>query len=172
VGQLLGATAIAAKPVQLPQGIAGAYTGPAQPPDPYRIDPNFAQYVASANTWVLPGSSGVCLIAMDIVGPGVGSGGMCDATQTALSGDIFNDWHGVCANDHSTGRVDCVREMTVVGFAPDGNTTVTVTDADGSTRQIPVSSNVYKVTGGDPSSITLRDATGTLTTVPIPTTGG
>jgi hypothetical protein len=159
-------------PVQLPEGIAGAYTGSAQPPNPYGISPNFAQYVASANTWVLPGSSGVCLIAMDIVFPGVGSGGMCDATQTALSGDIFNVWHGVCDSENPTGRVECVPEVTVVGFAPDGNTTVTVADADGSTRQIPVTGNVYKVVGGNPASITLRDASGAMTTVPIPAAGG
>jgi hypothetical protein len=143
-------------PVQLPSDIAGAYTGPAQPANPYGVDPNLAEYVASANTWILPGSSGVCLITIGIVRPGVGSGS-CNSDLFALSGDFFVD-----------SKKWPTRQIVLVGLAPDGNQTVSVTDADGSTHHVPVTDNLYVVTGGDPSSITLRDASGAPTTVPIP----
>jgi hypothetical protein len=51
------------------------------------------------------------------------------------------------------------------------NATVTVNEADGSTSEVPVTDNLYVVAGGDPSSVTLRDASGALTTVPIPAPG-
>ena len=143
-------------PVALPEDIAGAYTGPVQPANPYGIDPNLARYVAAANTWILPGSSGVCVITIGIVGPGVGSG-TCDSTLTALAGDFI-----VYSHKWPTDQ------LVLVGLAPDGNPTVAVTDADGTTNQIPVTNNVYVVTGGNPSSMRLNDASGAPTTVPIP----
>jgi len=158
-------------PVPLPEGIAGAYTGPAQPPNPYSVNPNFAQYVASANTWVLPGASGVCSIVIGIVGPPPIGSGSCAPTSLALAGDYFDDWHGRWDSAHPR-PVTFIHEFTLIGLAPDGNTTVTVTEADGSTRQVPVADNIYEVVGGDPTSITLRDASGAPTTVPIPATGG
>jgi hypothetical protein len=143
-------------PVPLPPDLAGAYTGPAQPANPYGIDPNLARYVAPAHTWILPGSSGLCVITIGIVGPGVGSGN-CNSTLLALSGDFF-----VPSKQWPT------KQIVVVGLAPDGNRTVDVTDTDGSTREVRVTDNVYVVRGGHPSSIKLRDASGALTTVPIP----
>jgi hypothetical protein len=142
-------------PVPLPAGIAGAYSGPAQPPNPYGIDPNLARYAAAANTWILPGSSGACLIALGVAGYGVSSGA-CNSTQAALSGELV-------VRTGSTSRVS----NTLVGLAPDGNATVTITDADGSTRQVPVSDNVYKVIGGNPSAITEHDSSGAVTTLPL-----
>jgi hypothetical protein len=139
--------------VPLPADRAGAFTGPAEPPNPYGIDPGRAQYVAAANTWVLPGSSGVCLFTVGLVGPGVGSGS-CDSTLTAVSGDFL-----VFSKRWPT------NEIAYVGLAPDGNATVAVTDADGATRQVPVTDNVYVVIGGNPRSITLRDASGVLTSI-------
>jgi|HubBroStandDraft_6_1064221.scaffolds.fasta_scaffold101730_2 hypothetical protein len=140
----------------LPSGIAGAFTGPAQPPNPYGLDPNLARYAAAANTWVLPGTSGVCLITIGVVGPGVGSQG-CGSTTTALSGDLV-----------VFSRKGPTHETSLVGLAPDDNTTVSVTATDGSTRQVPVTDNVYVVTGGSPSSITLRSANGSPTTLGVP----
>jgi hypothetical protein len=146
-------------PVQLPEGIAGAYTGAAQPPNTYGINPNYAQYIQAANAWILPGSSGICLISygFDPRFPQVGSGS-CNSSAMALSGDMFNR----------------IGQNNVIGLAPDGNTTMTITYTDGSTQHIPVTGNVYRAAGlsGDPTSITLRDASGALTTVPIPATGG
>ena len=129
-------------PVALPPSISGAYTGPAQPPNPYGVNPNLAVYVAAARTWILPGTSGVC-----IQGPSAG----CDSTQAALAGDFL----------FSTGD-------TYVGLAPDGNSTVTVTDANGTTSQVTVTGNVYVITGGEPTAITLRDSSGATTRLPLP----
>jgi hypothetical protein len=142
-------------PVPLPAGIAGAYSGRAQPPNPYGIDPNLARYAAAASTWILPGSSGACLIALGVAGHGVSSG-VCNSAQAALSGEL------VVRTGSSRGAVN-----TLVGLAPDGNATVTITDADGSTRQVPVSDNVYKVTGGHPSAIIEHDSSGAITTLPL-----
>jgi hypothetical protein len=140
-------------PSTYPSGVTGR-VGP--PTNPYGIDPSFDKFAAGADSWIQAGSSGICLVAYgnDPHFPKLGDGS-CASTVMALAGDMFD-------------RIG----QTYVGLVPDGNTTVTVTDADGSTRQIPVTSNVYKVVGGNPSSITLRDASGALTTVPIPATNG
>jgi hypothetical protein len=151
-------------PEPVPVGLDTGYTSGSStyasgaPTNPYGIDPSFDKFAVGADAWVQAGSSGICLIAygLDAGFPNDGVGhGSCASTATALGGDMFD-------------RIG----QTYVGLAPDGNTTVTVTDSDGSTRQIPVTGNVYKVAGGDPSSITLRDASGALTTVPIPATDG
>jgi hypothetical protein len=141
-------------PVQLPAGIAQLYRSP-EHPNPYGIDPDLARYAPAANTWVLPGSTGVCLITYGIVGPGVGSG-TCASDSTALAGDFVSFQHKYPDSD-----------IALVGLAPDGNTTVTVTDANGTTRQIPVTDNIYVVTGGNPASITLLTASGATTKIGI-----
>ena len=141
--------------VPLPPGLAGQFTGPAQPPNPYQVDPSLARYAAAADTWVLPGASGVCLYTTGIVGPGVGSED-CASTSTAVAGEFL-----VYSTTPSG-------ETALVGLAPDGNTSVSVLDADGSTRHVPVADNVYIVMGGKPSTITLLDASGTRTTFDAP----
>jgi hypothetical protein len=128
------------------------------PTNPYGINPSFDKFATGANAWVQAGSSGVCVVAygLDVGYPNDGVGdATCVGTATALGGDMIT-------------RVG----HTYVGLAPDGNATVTVTDADGSTSQVPVTGNVYKMVGGDPASISMHDASGALTTVPIAATGG
>lgn len=159
-GTLASGFAVLRQPEQseppLPSGIGAAFTGPVQPPNPYDLDPSLARYAAAANTWVLPGTSGVCLITIGVVGPGVASQG-CGSTTTALAGNLV-----VLSTNGRT------HELSLVGLAPDDNTTVTVTATDGSTRQVPVTDNVYVVIGGTSSSITLRGANGTPTTLGVP----
>lgn len=147
-------------PVTVPEEIAGPYTGPAQAPNPYGVNPEFAQYAPAADTWILPGSSGVCMVVIGVVGPPPIGSGSCAPTSLALSGDFFGRWQKWPTH-----------EFWMVGLAPDGNTMVTVNEADGSTSEVPVTDNLYVVAGGDPSSVTLRDASGALTTVPIPAPG-
>ncbi|HEX4033222.1 MAG TPA: hypothetical protein VHX66_02150 [Solirubrobacteraceae bacterium] len=128
------------------------------PTNPYGIDPSFDRFATGADAWVQAGSSGICVIAygLDVGYPHDGVGDeTCFSTATALGGDDLD-------------RVGHV----YVGLVPDGNPTVTVTDTDGSTRQIPVTENIYKVVGGSPSSITFHDASGASTTLPIPATDG
>jgi len=146
-----------ANPIPLPASIAQGYTGPAQLSDPYGIDPSLARYVAAAKTWILPGSSGACIQTYRSQGPRtpIGTGGGCTATPAVLAGEL------VIRSTTSAGVI------TLVGLAPDGNTTVTITDTDGTARQIPVTDNVYVATGGHPSTITLNDASGTTTTLPL-----
>jgi alanine racemase len=91
-----------------------------------------------------------------IVGPGVGTT-TCNSIELALSGDFVS--YATTWNTHA---------IALVGLAPDGNTTVSVTYADGTTRQVSVADNVYLIMGGDPTSITLHDASGTLTTLEVP----
>ncbi|HEX4034845.1 MAG TPA: hypothetical protein VHX66_10410 [Solirubrobacteraceae bacterium] len=152
-------------PVPAPASLGSGYTpgSPATypsgaPTNPYGINLSFDRFATGANAWVQAGSSGVCVVAygLDVGHPNDGIGAaVCTSTATALGGDLlFRKGH------------------VYVALAPDGNPTVTVTDTDGSTRQVPVTDNVYKIVGGAPSSITLRDASGALTTVPIPATGG
>jgi hypothetical protein len=150
-------------PIQPPDGLdAGDDTSDASR-NPFGIDPNFDQYAPSADTWIQAGTSGLCTDVIGVVGPPPIGSGSCAPSSLALAGDYFDSWPSTWPHTHV---------FKLVGLAPDGNTAVTVTDTDGSNRQVPVTNNVYVVTGGHPSSVTLRDASGTLTTVPIPTTGG
>jgi hypothetical protein len=143
-------------PVALPPDLAGAYTGPAQPANPYGIQPNLARYVPAAHTWILPGSSGLCLITIGVAGPKIGSG-YCNTTLLALSGDFF-----ISAKQWPT------KQAVVIGLAPDGNHTIQITDTNGHKHQVRVNENVYVYRGGHPNTITLHDASGAPTTVPIP----
>ena len=61
---------------------------------------------------------------------------------------------------------------TVVGLAPDGNSTVTLKLSDGSSRTVPVFQNVYVVhTYRIIRTVTLRDSAGRLETWDVPDGG-
>jgi hypothetical protein len=142
-------------PVQpVPPWITDAYSGSAPEHTQYGIDPAQGRYAPATKTWILPGTSGICLIATGLVGPRTGSGA-CTTTPAALAGEL------VIRSTTTTGVV------TLTGLAPDGNPSVTITDTDGTTRTAPVTDNVYTVTGGHPNTITLKDASGTTTTLPL-----
>lgn len=66
--------------------------------------------------------------------------------------------HGVAVSDGSM----------VFGLVPDGNSSVKVTNSDGTTESVPVLNNVYEITSGDPSTVTLKDASGTEVTRHLP----
>lgn len=48
----------------------------------------------------------------------------------------------------------------VIGLVPNGNTSVEVTNVDGTTESVPVTDNVYEITTGSPTAVTMRDAAG------------
>jgi hypothetical protein len=56
----------------------------------------------------------------------------------------------------------------VLGLTPSGNTSVTVTNTDGTTETVPVTNNVYEITSGNPSTATLKEASGKITTRHLP----
>lgn len=99
--------------------------------------------------WVVPGSTEVCLINGS-TGPGDVPGGLCSPTSEVS--------HGLAVSDGSI----------VFGLVPDGNTSVKVTNSDGTTESVPVVNNVYEITSGDPSTVTLKEASGVEVTRHLP----
>ena len=120
----------------LPGQLAQDYEGPPG----LGIEADQARYVASADSWVVPGTDGVCLLSMNIVGQGVGSA-VCQTIPRAVAGDLVDT-----ATTPSGTSV-------VTGLVPNGVTSVNVMDETGSTTTVPVVTNVFQIIGGHPTSI-------------------
>jgi hypothetical protein len=101
-------------------------------------------------TWVVPGSSEVCLV-VGTTGSRSVPGATCGPTAKAEAGLT-----GMTETDSG--------QPVVLGLAPNGNTSVEVTNADGTTENVPVTNNVYEVVSGKPSTVSLKTASGTPTT--------
>ena len=129
--------------VPLPTSIAQGFVSPAS----LGIDPSQARYVASVGTWVIPGSNGVCLLSVSVAGTGVGSS-VCGSTSQAMAGDV------VAVTDTPAGAV------ITTGLAPNGVSSMSVTDADGATATGGVTDNVFQVSGGQPVTLTPTTAAG------------
>lgn len=113
------------------------------------LTPTAAVFVDGAfPSWIVPGSTEVCLMHGPL-GSGGSSGGICGTIAAFEQRGLAE------ATETSSGA------NVVLGLVPDGNQSVEVTDSDGSTKAVPVTDNVYEITGGDPVSATLRDASGT-----------
>lgn len=97
-------------------------------------------------TWVVPGSSEVCLVIGAIGRRGV-PGGTCAPVADAEAGLLL-------MTETDSGQ------PLVLGLAPNGNASVKVTYADGTKASVPVSNNVYEITSGKPSTVTLTAASG------------
>jgi hypothetical protein len=111
-----------------------------------------ARFVAVGNgVWVVPGTSQVCISS--------GGGGGC-SSPTSGPGPSADDG-GLFVTQGPT--VD--QQDSIFGLAPDGNSTVRVGFANGSSQSVPVQDNVYAVQGPDPVSITLRTASGSIATL-------
>jgi hypothetical protein len=109
-------------------------------------------------TWVVPGSTEICL--MHGAAPhNVSPGGICGTVEAAE--------HGLADGTESAPGVPLI-----LGLVPNGNASVTVTNANGTTESVPVTNNVYEVTSGMPISVTLKTASGAVETrhLPVPTT--
>jgi hypothetical protein len=132
-------------PAAVVQGLSS--TGP---------DPSSAVFAGGTYaTWVIPGSSQVCLVHA-AMGPGDVPGGVCGSTTAAAYGLAVT-------TENAAGA------PVVLGLVPTGNTAVVVTDANGGTNTVPVANGVYEITGGSPSTVTLKDASGNTITRQLPT---
>ena len=104
-------------------------------------------------TWVVPGSTEVCLVIGAIGRRGV-PGSTCAPVVDAEAGLTL-------MTETDSGQ------PLVLGLAPNGNASVKVTYADGTTASVPVSNNVYEITSGKPSTVTLTTASGAPITSPV-----
>jgi hypothetical protein len=100
-------------------------------------------------TWVVPGANEICLVAGTTGTHGVPSS-ICGAISWA-------EQHGLAiVTEHD-------KQLPVVlGLAPNGNSSVQVTEADGATQSVAVINNVYEIVGGNPKSVTLKGLSGAL----------
>jgi hypothetical protein len=150
-GSNLGAhsAAVGASSQPLPSSVLQGMSG-----SPRGLEPTKAVFAGGTYpTWVVPGTTEVCLVVGAIGTRGV-PGSMCDTVARAEAGLAL-------MTESDTGS------PIVLGLAPNGNTSVTVTNADHTTKSIPVTSNVYEIVGGKPSTVTLKDASGASTSQPV-----
>lgn len=122
----------------------------------FGVSASLAREVAwgSQHVWVIPGSTGICIHDFE-----TGSG-VCGPTAHATAGDITLDVGG---NENGiTGG------GTIYGLAPNGNQTVAVHDANGSTEDVPVEHNIYIINHPGAVSVDLVDGTGKRQTVELP----
>jgi hypothetical protein len=116
------------------------------------MDPNAAVFVGGTfPAWVVPGASEVCLV-VGTTGP--------NSVPSADCATIAASESGLALVTRSAGQ------PVVLGLVPNGNTSVQVTNTNGTKESIPVTNNVYEITKGKPSSVTLRGASGASTTEP------
>jgi hypothetical protein len=106
-------------------------------------------------TWVVPGSTEICLMA-NATKPGGSPGGICGSIAAV-------EQRGIAETTESASG-----SPVVLGLVPNGNTSVDVTNANGTKETVPVTNNVYEITSGDPVSATLRNASGATITRHVP----
>lgn len=111
------------------------------------VDPSQAAYAGGEYpTWVVPGSSEVCLVVGATGTRGVPSS-VCGPISRAESGLVV-------LTETDSGQ------PLVLGLAPDGNRSVSVTDKDDATESVPVTDNVFEIVRGHPVSVSLKDTAG------------
>jgi hypothetical protein len=139
--------------------MANRLTAPGGPTAEYGLNPSLTQEVAvnpSLHVWLVPGSEGVCVIQplqMETGQPVLGAYATgCGSVATASAGGFW----GVAGDQGG--------EQTLVGLAPDGNSTVSVMDAEGSDQRVPVVDNVYVAKGVDLKTVAVRDVAGAVRT--------
>ncbi len=103
-----------------------------------------ARFVSvGSGVWVVPGSNGACLVNND-----AGTSTGCLTLGGVDGGGLFQ-------MDLSAGK-----PVSILGLAPDGNSSVTLAFADGTTRDVPVVDNVYEATGAGMTTVTLDSTSG------------
>jgi hypothetical protein len=144
----------------LPANVAEAMLQPTATSRPLGLEPADAVEVASAQypTWIVPGSNGVCIVSTGIVGESTADG-VCSSVTSAVAGHLVKV---------SMAGPD---EAITTGLVPDGNSSVTVTEADGSVERAPVVDNVYEVRGSGVKSVALIGSGGAQLQVQTPTAG-
>jgi len=117
------------------------------------LDPSAAVFAGGTTdpVWVIPGSTELCLINGSTATPG-DLGGVCGSISGA-------EEHGLAVTTESASGTPIV-----LGLVPNGNTSVKVTNTDGTTEHVPVTNNVYEIDSGNPSTVNLNEASGKATT--------
>jgi hypothetical protein len=124
---------------------AGIYTGMSR-----QLGRNPSEAVFTGGTyptWVVPGSTEVCLVIGAIGHNGV-PGWSCATSEQAESGKL------TLTTETDSGA------PVIFGLAPNDNSSVAVTNVSGTTQNVPVKTNVYEVTSGTPSTVSLKTASG------------
>jgi hypothetical protein len=133
----------------LPAAVVAGMNG-AQP----NLDVSAAAYVGGTYpTWVVPGSTEVCLV-VGANGPDNVPSSVCGPVSRAEAGMALVTGSGPGG-------------QSVVGLAPDGNATVKVTNTDGTTENVPVKNNVYEIIDGKQNTVSLKEASGAMTQRPL-----
>jgi hypothetical protein len=97
--------------------------------------------------WVVPGASKVCLVA--------GSTGPTSVPGSTCAELAWAEQHGIAIVTE-----DANGTPVIFGLAPNGNTSVEVTETDGSTKSVSVTNNVYEIVGGSPKTVRLKGLSG------------
>lgn len=143
-GSTLGAhgAAVSAGSQPLPAGVAEGMSS-SRP----GVAPSKAVFAGGVYpTWVVPGSAEVCLVA-GTIGP--------RSVPSSVCGPIAKAEAGLALMTETDAG-----QPVVLGLAPNGNTSVKVTNADGTTENVPVTNNVYEIASGKPSTVRLKAASG------------
>lgn len=114
---------------------------------------------AKDDVWVVPGSTGACLVDVDGPQDAVGSG--CNTASEVDAGDLWT-------LDTIPYRAGGKMTQVLLGAVPDGNASVIVSWADGTTTVVPVTDNVYSVPIGSHKgwkSVTLKNRAGAVVSV-------
>jgi hypothetical protein len=120
------------------------------------LDPSAAVFAGGAYpTWVVPGTNEVCLINAPTT-PTSGYGGVCGTISAAERGLAVT-------TENAAG------EPVIFGLVPNGNAFVAVKNVDDAVENVPVTNNVYEISGSDPGSASLTEASGARTTYKLPT---
>jgi len=146
--------AVSTAATALPASTAKYVTEPGTLASEYEIEPAGAAYVeinATTHAWVIPGRKGMCLVVP--VWKGLSIDTSCGSTANAAGGSL------VMILRPSSGPV-------VYGLAPDG-ASVTATNNDGTSKNVPVAHNVFMYAGPSAKAVTVHPQGGEEMTTPI-----
>lgn len=113
---------------------------------------------AKDDVWVVPGSTGACLV--DVDGPQGAAAGGCNSASEVDAGDLWT------LDTIPYGAGGAMTQV-LLGAVPDDNASVTVSWAGGGTTVVPVIDNVYSVPIGSHTgwkSVTLKNSAGAVVT--------
>lgn len=128
----------------------------------YDLDVGAATPVPTSDgtIWAVPGDNGVCL---ERSLPSTGNVGACAGINTPYGAESGR--FAITSGTGSAGSGPLT--VNVSGLVPDGNSSVTVALANGSTVVAPVIDNVYSVTVTDPVEVIAKNVNGAAATVNV-----
>lgn len=143
----------------LPAAVVKGFADPELAEHQYGADVSAAIYehpTGSFGFWVVPGSSGACLVW--------NSGGVLPGAHAGCAPSSGVSSHGMLRIDYS------YVAPVIFGLEPDGVTSVTVTNTDGGKISAAVVNNVFSLTeasGNSPASFTSNSANGSSATTSV-----